>query len=103
MAIKDFIEKHKAEIVSTGAAITIAGSTLASQALMYSADDTTDALNATFIMLGGMMDGFATLVPHIINLIVAFIPLAVLGAVLGAVMLLIYEVPKYVKIGKKGV
>jgi hypothetical protein len=62
--------------------------------------DTTNALSVTFVMLGGMMDGFATLVPHIINLIVAFIPLAILGAVVGAVLLLVYEVPKYTKIGK---
>ncbi len=99
-ALKNFVKAHEPEIVAAGATITTAGSYIATQVLVAHADATTDTLNSTFLMLGEMMDGFATLVPHFINLIVAFIPLAILGAILGAVMLVVYEIPKYVKIGK---
>jgi len=77
--VRKFLAEKKPEIVAAGLTISVAGSAVASQA--FGADATSDTINSTFAILGGMMDSFATLVPHFINLIVAFIPLAILGGI----------------------
>src|SRR5271157_4309796 len=94
--VRKFLAEKKPEIVAAGLTISVAGSAIASQA--FGADATSDTMNSTFQMLGSMMDSFATLVPHFINLIVAFIPLAILGAILGAVLMLIYKLPQFIKL-----
>jgi hypothetical protein len=48
--------------------------------------------------LGALLDGFGNLIPHIITFVVACIPLMVIGAVIGAVVLIIKKVPEYLKI-----
>lgn len=100
--IKNFVKLHEAEVAAAGAIVTVAGSELALRAFQFGATSMTDTMNSTFEMLGSMMDGFATLVPHFINLIVAFIPLAILGAILAAVIGMIYMLPKFVKIDFHG-
>ncbi len=93
---KKQFEARKTQIAAAGATLFTGIATFRAAVPDAFADATTDSLNDTFTMLGCMLDGFGDLVPHIVQLIVAMIPLAMIGMVLMVIFGILVAIPAYI-------
>jgi hypothetical protein len=58
---------------------------------------TYESLDLTYSIIGNLLNGAASLVPHMIRLIVAFIPLIIIGSIIAAIIAIVAILPRYVR------
>jgi hypothetical protein len=65
--------------------------------ILRSYHSTYESLDLTYNIIGTIITGFTTMVPHIIRLIVAFIPLIIIGSIIAAMIAIVAILPRYVR------
>jgi hypothetical protein len=84
--LKALVKAHEAEIVASGATVGVAGAAAMSQVPVAFMDTNTDAINSSISMLTSMLNSFATVIPALINFVIALFPLIIIGIILGLIV-----------------
>jgi len=84
------LKQHKTELAVAGATIASAGTAVAASVPVGMADT---GSNGTLDLssIGTMLDSITTVIPHLMNFVVAIVPLIIELAIVGALLYLIVE------------
>ena len=85
--MKDWIVEHKGKVLMLGSTVAVVG--LASPAAAVTID-----LNAT---LGPLLDSITALIPSLINLLIAIVPLAMIGIGLALIFAIIWALIGFIE------
>lgn len=96
------MKQKKALVLSILMVLMLAGtvSMVNAQSVTPTTDPGTQITNS-MNLLGSMIDGITALFPHLVNLIIASLPLTIIGALIGAVLMFIYNALGHTSRGRK--